>query len=185
MCSSDLGIANPVLTGDWETGLTPTSAQTYRNVYGQFGFRVFPPGGYGLDGLLLPGSSYDYLGNTPSAGGTNLNNPVINFYSDRLETVGIWDGENTYPYRNRWPADTALYPDTGTLGLCANLFVSESKQYYVGIAGDNYLQVKVTNQSRVTIIGTSRVDGATIDTQRFKYWSIYPITLQAGYNIIE
>ena len=73
-----------------------------------------------------------------------------------------------------WPGPN--YPDF--ISFCATFTLSQSKTYYVGIAGDNDVSIKLN--------GVELVNQADNSPQsNFKFWHVYPVLLNAGPNIIE
>ncbi len=86
-----------------------------------------------------------------------------------LNRVGIWSCRGSGP-GGRLPLDTWI-------GFSRCINVPESKTYYVGIAGDNYVRFKVN--------GVTQVELLDYDGGNFYYWRIYPVFLSQGVNIIE
>ena len=118
--------------------------------------------------------SYNYVatGNTNNTSfnvGANLDVTVNgsttnNFFNTRLETIGVWNNLNTI---GEW------------IGFSRCLDISQSGQYWVGLAGDNRV--------RFSLNGTLLVQdpsGNNNSTQNFNYWHVFPVDLSAGENVI-
>jgi hypothetical protein len=90
---------------------------------------------------------------------------------------------------------------TGTLGFVVPIDVPTTKTYYVGISGDNDVEIIVTppNGSPTLIIETRHNDVSDYEDyygdsvpfagqgafMPFRAWHIYPVTLQAGVNYVQ
>ena len=89
--------------------------------------------------------------------------PTATALTTILNTSGVW-------------SSTAL--DNEWIGFTACVNAPQTKVYYVGLAADNLARFKVNGQTIVEFEGCS-------NTFNFNYWHVFPITLQAGDNIIE
>lgn len=175
-----------------------------------------PPGGYTLNDDKSECYKIDEVAATPPTGGTsqvavartNVSYSTCGTYvylpgyningtgtSSKIpSTNSFWTngaGNCVDNVANQGPLNRAgLWTSTATNGqtigfsVCINL--TYSKQYYIGIACDNYGQIKVDG---TTIINQ---DTAAIEAQygsvvgaTFKVWHIYPVTLSAGPHIVE
>lgn len=90
-----------------------------------------------------------------------------------------------------WASTTTSNQDVG-FTFCANIV--ETKTYYVGIASDNYVYLKVNGETKFTqdltairdsVYAQGEVYEIHQDRISWQYWIIYPIVLEAGKNIIE
>ena len=165
----------PAISGS--TVQTPKWAGTDQ-AWGDFGVKIYPAGGFNIFGDLTV-SNYAYLGLSQAVPTSSVNK----FWSRRLNSVGMWDGANQY-WTGYWETlpdgnktlNTNGYP--GYLSMCATINVPSTKTYYIGLAGDNDVTVKIN--------GTTIVNQPdTEPTNNFKWWHIYPVTLTAGPNIVE
>jgi len=152
----------------------------YNVVYGSWGVRIFKDNQWNLCGFPIQtgNSSFDYIVRcelvpTPCTSGSSGA-----FWKTRLNTIGVW-----YLNNNQWPG-SGNYP--GTLCLCDTINVATTKVYYLGIGGDNRISIKVNGQLIVDNCGIVGGSGSADTTAgNFKWWNIYPVTLNAGPNIIE
>lgn len=87
----------------------------------------------------------------------------------RLNIAGVWNSASMIDPLDTW------------IGFSKKVQVPESKVYYVGIAGDNYVRIKVNG----VIWVNQKFDTNAISNFHFNYWHCYPIYLNAGENIIE
>ena len=137
--------------------------------YGDFGVVMYNLNDYNISGGTVSGTyAYDgrYFGSNASMTASEI------FWSNRMNYNGVWvDGNSTY---------------VGTLSFCTTINVATTKTYYIGIAGDNEITIKVNGTTIVNQpSGGTTVGGTTNPTNNFKYWHVYPYTLNAGPNIIE
>lgn len=159
----------------------PVSFSAYTNTaYGSWGVRIFKPNEWTTCGTPIQSgsSSYDYIVRCELVPSPCTANSSGAFWRNRLNNIGVWYSNNNY-----WPGPANNnYP--GTLCLCDTINVPTTKVYYLGIGGDNRISVKVNGQLYVNNCGN--VTGGT-DTSavNFKWWNIFPVTLNAGPNIIE
>lgn len=146
--------------------------------YGQYGLTFFAPGGYNTNGTWTTGQSrHDAYG----LGGSFANTLWVQTASPstskaRLNRTGIWlCGDQDY-------ASTPL-------GFSRQINVPESKTYLIGVGSDNYATLKVNgttivNQDPVAM-STQYIGSGGDATFPFRIWSVYPVDLVAGSNIIE
>jgi len=135
--------------------------------YGQFGVKIYNAGDYDSTGNSISGN-LAFSGFTTTFDGSSTTS-VESFYAGRMNANNVWVAGNS-----TWPSPT--YPDY--ISFCSTFTISQSKTYYVGIAGDNDVTIKLN--------GIELVNQA--DNQppnNFKFWHVYPVTLNAGPNIIE
>lgn len=137
--------------------------------YGDFGVVMYNVNDFNLNGSSISGT-YAYDGRYF---GTNANMTTSElFWSNRMNYNGVWaNGNSTY---------------IGTLSFCTTINVLTTKAYYIGVAGDNEITIKVNGTTIVDQpAGGTPVGGGTNPTNNFKYWHVYPYVLNAGPNIIE
>jgi hypothetical protein len=128
--------------------------------YGTFGVRLYSS--YNLDGS---GTSTNWICNDAggSYAGTFWANPNNNTSDGRLNQASLWSGSQGYV-------------GTGSLSFAVNAVTT--KDYYVGIAADNYCSIYLDNVLKVA--QTANIN----DTNNFKYWHIYPINITAGIHTL-
>lgn len=74
--------------------------------------------------------------------------------------------------------NAGLFPDTTQyLGFTKCLDILETKTYYVGLAADNFCKFYINGNLIVDFNNTAQ--------DNFRKWSVFPITLYSGKNIIE
>ena len=137
------------------------------NNYGQFGVKIYNVDDYDISGNTISGN-LAFSGFTVVADGSSTTNVEL-FYTTRMNANNVWVAGNA-----NWPDPN--YPDY--ISFCSTFTLLESKIYYVGIAGDNDVTIKLNG---VTLV--DQLDDEP-DTN-FKFWHVYPVTLNAGPNIIE
>lgn len=145
------------------------------------------------EGNYSAGCSYDYYVYCYGTTYTNDEGQVINYtnpcdsindvWRRRLNNIGVWFQGNSYwPGSNDCTANTSIadcgYP--GTLCLCDTFNVPTSKQYYIGLAGDNGITIEINGEM---VVGEQITLDHTFQSN-FKWWNIYPINLNAGPNNI-
>lgn len=138
--------------------------------------------GSGISVARAPGYSPVTFG---SGTGTILNelwwsSPVSGTLDGRLNISGVWASgiSDCDPYTNT-PAGCENEPGYYLLyTYCIN--IPEDKQYTIGIAADNEVHVTVNN---TLVLKLSAQNGSV--TIPFRNWTVFPITLSAGQNIIE
>jgi len=175
-CSEGYSVTNDGLGCYKVTTTSATSVDTKEpgtgagnGAYGDFGVVMYNVDDFNLNGSSISGT-YAYDGRYF---GTNANMTVSElFWSNRMNYNGVWvSGNSTY---------------VGTLSFCTTINVPTTKVYYIGIAGDNEIMIKVNGTTIVDQpAGGTPVGGTTNPTNNFKYWHVYPYTLSAGPNIVE
>jgi len=79
---------------------------------------------------------------------------------------------------NRTAIWTASSYDYQKIGFSQCLDITAEKTYLVGFGVDNYLEIKVD--------GEAVMDMAPVeDSVTFRYWHVYPVTIRAGFHILE
>ncbi len=155
-------------------GLFTADTKPVNTVYGTFGSRFFQ----NIDGLNYP-LNYNVssiLKDNNGAGATvaiqetiNTNtvwgNPSSLSSDGRLNDCGIW---------------SSLVPPGQWIGFSYCLTIPESKVYSIGIAGDNLVRFKINSEVIVNLTTFPANNGTN-----FKLWHVFPITLTAGFNILE
>lgn len=144
-----------------------TNGDVVRYAYGIAGTRLYE----NIDSFYYPIST-DYL-NLMFELKDSLNNYITYsgitqaenmFYGERLNNIGIRGNEI-----NKW------------YGLTKCINIPETKIYYIGLAADNLCSFRVNGVPIIEFSGTDSQNS----TLSFKYWHIFPITLNAGENLIE
>jgi hypothetical protein len=156
------------------------------------------------------GICYSGSGINPSNCGANTTNlnlcarPYVEYISNggRFYNTGYAsDGSGTFSsfnnsfWTNASPALTTKGPlnrsgvwtcsfnyTTAWVGKSVKKYFPESKTYYVGIAADNYVRFKIDGQLKVQFGNPGPVGFLS---GNFRYWHVYPVTLSAGYHLIE
>lgn len=152
-----------------EVPATPPTGGTAENTvassfdsYGQYGTYIYDSG-YNLNGT---GTSNQI----PTSNAFWINGPSDST-SGPLNRCGLW-------------TTTAL--DDQDVGFSVCIDVTESKQYYVGIGGDNRCRIVIDGavvvDQDVSALATQYGADAQI---AFKVWHVYPVTLSSGPHIIE
>lgn len=135
--------------------------------YGNAGGIFYPL----LDNLSLPIRRFTTLpelfedDSTPyNPDPTIIPNPIFPVWKDRLNIAGIWN---------------PLIPVGEWIGFSACVDVPVTAVYTIGIASDNRCRFRINGQEIFTTAATN------LNTWNFRYWHLFPITLNAGQNIIE
>lgn len=175
-CSEGYTVTNDGLGCYKVTTTSATSVDTKQpgtgaanGAYGDFGVLMYNVGDFNLDGSSTSGN-YAYNG---SYFGTNASMTASQlFWANRMNYNGVWvNGNSTY---------------VGTLSFCTTINVTTTKVYYIGIAGDNEIKIKVNGTTIVDQpAGGTTVSGSASPFNNFKYWHVYPYQLNAGPNIVE
>lgn len=126
-----------------------------------------------VDSLPLPigsaGGVMEDSTSTPVIIQQNVSNSIwgdpatANALATILNNSGVW---------------SSIAADNEWIGFTACVQAPQTKVYYVGLAADNLARFKVNGQLIVEFEGCS-------NSFNFNYWHVFPITLQAGDNIIE
>jgi hypothetical protein len=152
-----------------EVAATPPSGGTAQNTvassfnsYGQFGTYIYDPG-FNVNGT---GTSSQI----PTSNAFWINGPS-NTTSGPLNRCGLW-------------TTSALSNQDIGFSVCIN--ITDSKQYYVGIGGDNRCRILIDGvvvvDQNVSALATQYSTDAQVT---FKLWHVYPVTLTSGPHIIE
>lgn len=166
--SSDGTICYKVTTASPTTNDTLTPEAGADNpAYGEYGVKIYNIGDFDSTGNSISGGlAFSGYTNTFDGSGTT---DVEAFWSTRMNANNVWVAGDA-----NWPGPN--YPDY--ISFCATFTLTQSKTYWVGIAGDNDVTIKLN--------GAEIVNQADNSPQsNFKFWHIYPVTLNAGPNIIE
>ena len=102
------------------------------NNYGQFGVKIYNVGDYNISGNSISGN-LAFSGFTVVADGSSTTNTEL-FYSTRMNANNVWVAGDA-----NWPGPN--YPDF--ISFCSTFTLTQSKTYYVGIAGDNDVSIKL------------------------------------------
>lgn len=133
-------------------GTTATADQGARNeAYGSLGYRIYKLNGFNNDGT--PNGPLDF---------SDLRTQT--FFPKRMDNIGVWkSGAPEYE---------------GTLTFCTTINVPVTKQYYIGLGGDNKMSYTALTANG-TILSTV-TQPAGNPTSNFNYWHIYPVVLSGG-----
>jgi hypothetical protein len=146
--------------------LLPEAGQD-NSAYGEYGVKIYNYGDYDSTGNSVSGD-LAFSGFTNTFDGSSTTS-VEGFYAGRMNANNVWVAGDA-----NWPGPN--YPDF--ISFCATFTLSQNKIYYVGIAGDNDVTIKLN--------GVELVNQADNSPQsNFKFWHVYPVLLNAGPNIIE
>lgn len=109
------------------------------------------------------------------------NNNPINNSKGVLNRTALWAC-------NPNGSQPTLYdPLSEYIGFIFPVDLPSTKTYYIGIAGDNAVRIRLDCKTIVDMdpnaIAAQTPGGTTADT--FKYWHIYPIKIPAGHHVIE
>lgn len=137
--------------------------------YSDFGALVYQAG-YSSNGV---GTIQTQINSFP------WNNPSQNYLDGALNRAGVWGA-------------TAV-PNNQPIGFSVPINVPSTKTYLVAVAGDNACEITV--DGAVIITQDPNAMGSSIGTQlplysgqgqavTFKFWHVYPVTLQAGTHYI-
>jgi hypothetical protein len=132
--------------------------------------------------LLSYGNFGTVLFSTYNSNGTYIDTPTF-------LTTSFWSNPNTTTTDgplNRcavWGSRTANAQEIG-FSSCFN--VAQQQTFYIGMAADNYCIVKLDGQVVVSQDVNALMTQFGTDAQvTFKYWFIYPVTMQAGKHVLE
>lgn len=177
VCPATYTVTNDGLGCFKVTTVTPTSVNTLTpdagadNIaYGQFGVKIYNINDYNTIGNSISGNLL-FSGFTTTFDGSSTTS-VESFWSGRMNANNLWVSGNP-----NWPGEGGPgYP--GYVSFCSTFTLNVTSTYWVGIAGDNDVTIKLN--------GVEIVNQADNSPQtNFKFWHIYPVELQAGPNIIE
>lgn len=145
--------------------------------YAVYGLAIYQPGAYASDGTYT--SPPANLQAAWGLGGTYSNTLWVNtspasLSKGRLNSTGIWKcSDGNY---------------TGTLGFSRQINIPTTKQYYIGIGADNTATFKINGTTIVAQNSSAlgvQYTGVSDDTVTFRIWHVYPVTLNAGPNLLE
>ncbi|PCJ64357.1 MAG: hypothetical protein COA58_13465 [Bacteroidetes bacterium] len=164
----------------FDTASATYSGQSYQankavviNVYGSYGSRFYnttPNDQYPLN-QSTAGTYLDASSNTVSQEFRITNNEAwdpSDYKEGRLNLNGIWPTTS-------WSGD----PVNTWIGFSECFEVDEKKNYYIGIGADNKTRVRINGEEFVNM------DANIFADQNFKYWNVFPVELEQGFNIIE
>jgi hypothetical protein len=190
-----------IVPADYTGGLVQVGAGAEKLVYSSLGLRLYPD----ISGLTLPIYGYGYAGLIPVPCTITIpysvkdNNGLGSVVTPLLSSVKskLWGCDASIPTCQTFSTPTNSgrlmttgiwspgYPEDVELSFefCVNL--DTTKQYLIGIAGDNKVKIYIDSVLHVFL----DVDGfgacaETINTP-FVYWHVFPITLTAGNHIIK
>jgi hypothetical protein len=181
-------------------GLVPVVQGSTSIDYTKFGLRLYPD----ISGLTLPLYGYGYASvpgcviTIPYSVTTNNGAGVV--VPPLLSSVKskLWGCDNSIPTCQTGTAignrgrlmETGIwspgYPDNVELffEFCVN--IDTTKQYLIGIAGDNKVKIYVDNILHVFLdVDGDNVICAQVVTTPFTSWHVFPITLNAGNHVIK
>ncbi|MFO0089906.1 MAG: hypothetical protein ACK518_03810, partial [bacterium] len=156
---------------------TPTNGPTDID-YGRYGVKIYDVNGYNSSGIAtLPLAFYGPRATVDGLSDT----PVETFWGGRMNLINLWVAGNSY-----WPGTNGCeigaacgYPNY--VSFCETIITPQQKTYYVGIAGDNYISMKINGN-----LILSQPSGPPSIADNFRWWHIYPVVLQANLiNVIE
>ena len=140
-------------------------------------------------------TNYSGMGSAIYTGGYNATTGAATGPVQMLMT-SFW--RNSDWVNNQGPLNrTAVWTSVDNIGgqrvsfsTCIN--ITQTKTYLVGVGCDNFADIKlngvnIVTQSPSAVGAYFRTQGATIEaiTATFLYWHIYPVTINAGNNILE
>lgn len=134
-----------------------TLDDSYETVYySDFGTLLFSTG-YTTNGS---GISVNIITNDVWINNNGDNGPLLR--------CGVWaQGSTDYPFET-WIGFSECFTET------------ETKTYYIGLAGDNSALLRVNGQ---IIVKQTLVPEPLVTN--FRYWNVYPVTLHPGHNVLE
>lgn len=183
-------------------GLLQVEPGSETQVYSAFGLVLYPD----ISGLTLPLLGYGYktligascITTIPYTVKTNngagvLVTPLLNGVQSKL-----WGCSNTYPtcqtgtpIGNRGRLMTtgvwsAGYPINTELSFEFCVTIENTKQYLIGIAGDNKVKIYIDNVLHVylDVDGSPSYCAEAVGNPRI-YWHVFPITLTAGQHTVK
>lgn len=152
-----------IYTGSTCNGLISTgnSAASTLGVYGMNGVRLYSTVNSDGSGTYI---NWKTANDGGSYTGTWWANPNQTLTAGRLNQTGIWSGSQTY---------------VGTGSLSFGVSVPATGTYFIGVGCDNYIAVYIDN-----VFQFAQTANIT-DVNNFRYWHIYPITLNAGTRTVR
>jgi hypothetical protein len=190
-----------IVPANYTGGLVQVGAGSTKSVYSSLGLRLYPD----ISGLTLPIYGYGFAGIIPVPCTITIpysvkdNNGLGSVVTPLLSSVKskLWGCDASIPTCQTGTAignrgrlmETGIwspgYPEDVELSFefCVNL--DTTKQYLIGIAGDNKVKIYIDSVLHVFL----DVDGIGICAESintpFVYWHVFPITLTAGNHIIK
>jgi hypothetical protein len=157
--------------------------------YGKFGLRLYPDITSEVKPLIGENDPYTLKPNNGTGPtvvplltsrqstlwGSEVAGCVTGSSAGRLNLVGLWNDAYDPPPCPQLPCDPG--PELA-FEFCID--IAESKQYLIGIAGDNEVKIYVDG-----ILNVYLKPGGAGDTAPFNFWHVLPITLTAGQHIIK
>ena len=193
------------------TGNTlPISKGATQYAYGKFGLRLYPDitsysANFPLVGALYtpPSTLYEVRDNTstvitPLIAGLQSNlwgsdsiSPCPTLCTQgRLNLTGIWPTPPGGITFNAWSGcsvipgnDSPPYNTPVCFQYCVD--INTTKQYLIGIAGDNEVSITIDGVLVVNLTNSTIPSSTTESTATFNYWHVFPITLSSGSHTIE
>lgn len=161
-----------VLTPITPSGVVRNACRTSSIAYTNFGVALYSS--YSTDGTGV--STIQHLSDPYWSNTSVVNNVGV------LNRTAIWacgaDGN---------PQGGTFLPTNEYIGFLFPITITETKTFFVGIAGDNRVRIRVDCNDIVDMnesaMGVQYPAAST--SAPFKYWHIYPVTLTAGRHIIE
>lgn len=146
-----------------------------------------PPSGTPSTAVAATHSSYSTYGTIimnpgyTTSGGGSINTILTSSWWKNVP------GDNVSGPLNRCGLWASTATDNQDVGFSVSVNFAQSTTYYIGIAGDNYVSIKldgniVVQQDVTTLEALLNNYDAQVT---FKYWWVYPVTIPAGPHIIE
>jgi hypothetical protein len=144
---------------------SPTSGDTLTgrtfSSYGNFGTVIYST--YNVDGTYIAAPTTITTPFWSNTGSTTTNGP--------LNRVGVW---------------TAVPQSNQDIGFSVCFNVAHPQTFYIGMGADNSCRVTLDGTTILNQDASALATQFGTDTQvTFKYWHVYPVTMQAGRHIIE
>jgi phosphatidylethanolamine-binding protein (PEBP) family uncharacterized protein len=170
------------ITGNWQSGLSASALQASYYLEDSLGGAIEILKGYATQtnpgntiGISQPAFRSSLWGNGFSNPSPCENNVSTALRSGRINNAGIWL-DPTNSGQNICGFSPAYEDTTVTTKFCVNL--EETKQYLIGLSGDNVVRFYLDGSLVIEI------DGDTQQTAPFSFWHVIPITLSAGQHTI-
>lgn len=129
------------------------------------GYTIKDNNGAGINLPFIGPVQNNAFGNDISGCKTQINlNPTLSVFVGRLLKAGVW---------------ATGFPNNQELSFQFCIDVTETKQYVIGIAGDNKVKINIDGSDAV-FLDTSN----SLTTVPFRYWHAFPVTLTAGTHTI-
>lgn len=143
--------------------------------YTNFGVAIYDT--FNIDGT---GASHIY-----HLSDTYWSNPLANTTDGILNRVAIWPcGADKNP--QTLDGSGNLEPINEYVGFVFPVDLTATKTYYVGVAGDNLVRIRLDCTTIVEMNPYNMGAQYHVGTpSAFKYWHVYPLTIPAGHHVIE